>query len=464
VTQPVSSVSRSRAILHVDMDAFYASVEVLQRPELQGKPVIVGGSGARGVVASCSYEARAFGVRSAMPSSQAHRLCPDAIWISGDHGLYGEYSAKVHRCFAAVTPLVEGIALDEAFLDVTGARRLLGTAEAVAIRLRADILEQTGLSCSVGLAPSKLLAKLASEAAKPSPPGKPPKTVPIGADRVAPGVVRVNPAQQVAFIQSHPIGALWGVGPATQSRLERYGVVTVGDLAQLPLDTVVRALGKASGNHLHQLAHAIDDRPIESDRQVKSIGHEETFSADLRDLTELSRHVVRMADAVSNRMRDANMVGRTITLKVKFPDFTLATRAKSIATPTASGIRIAEVASALLRVEATADRVQAEGVRLLGVSMSALTPVGSQADTLASDEDGPGPEVSGGDHLEQLDLFSGPATDEAQPATPEKSVAVDAAIAAIRERFGDHAVAPAVLASERGLQVKRRGDTQWGPS
>jgi DNA polymerase IV len=449
-----------RAILHVDMDAFYASVEVLQNPALKGKPVIVGGDGSRGVVASCSYEARAFGVRSAMASGQAKRLCPQAIWIGGNHGLYGEYSARVHKCFHAVTPHVEGIALDEAFLDVSGAQRLLGPAEQIAADLREAIRSETGLHCSVGIAPSKLLAKLASKAAKPSLPGKPPKPIPVGAQRMSEGVVRVDPDAQVAFIQSHPIEALWGVGPATKARLERYGVRTVADLATLPEDTVIRAVGKVNGAHLHRLSLAIDDRPVESDRAVKSISHEETFSSDVRDLDALNIDIIRMADAVSNRMREASMLGRTITLKLKFPDFSMITRAKTVAGPTASGIRIAEVASALLRTSETVEQVTAAGVRLLGVGVSGLTSSESTAAGIGVGSEG-GFEAGDG---AQLDLFA--MTEEvAPPAVPQATdAAFDQAIAAVREKFGDAALAPAALATAKGLRVKRRGDTQWGPS
>ncbi len=450
-----------RSILHVDMDAFYASVEVLQNPELRGKPVIVGGSAERGVVASCSYEARAFGVRSAMSSLQARKLCPDAIWVSGNHGLYGEYSAKVHECFHRVTPVVEGIALDEAFLDVTGSLRLLGDVDTIAINLRADVLQSTGLTCSVGIASCKLLAKLGSEAAKPAHPGKPTKVARPGSVMVAEGVLRVRVGDEVRFLHSHPIEALWGVGPATKSRLDRYGVKSVGDLAALPLDAAVRALGNSNGHHLHQLAQAIDDRPVQPDRAVKSVGHEETFMTDRRDIAGLCVDATRMADAVSNRMREAKVVGRTVTLKVKFADFRAITRAKSIEIPTMSGIRIAEVARQLVNAPDTVDQIMSGGVRLLGVSMSSLQPADEaivagdeESHTVASTE-------------VQLDLFAEPQepVTSGGAATPDRNDdAFQAAIAAVREKFGDHAVAPASLATDNGLQVKRRGDTQWGPS
>jgi DNA polymerase IV len=465
---PLVSAIRTNpgTILHVDMDAFYASVEVLENPELRGKPVIVGGSAERGVVASCSYEARAYGVRSAMSSVQAKRLCPHAIWVSGDHGRYGEYSAKLHECFHRVTPIVEGIALDEAFLEVSGALRLLGDVETIAINLRADVLTTTGLVCSVGIASRKMLAKLGSEAAKPVPPGKPARPLWPGSVVVSEGVLRVLDGEEVAFLHAHPIEALWGVGPATKAKLDRYGVRSVADLAALPLDVVVRALGNSSGHHLHQLAQAIDERPVQPDRAVKSVGHEETFSSDRRDLAGLAVDATRLADAVSNRMREAKVVGRTITLKIKFADFRMITRARSIAVPTMSGIRIADIARQLLSETDTADQVLSAGVRLLGVSVSSLNDdvaheIGAESST----------EVSAGADV-QLDLFGSQdasARDGGGRGGPAHVIdrdddAFQAAIAAVREKFGDHAVAPASLATERGVRVKRRGDTQWGPS
>ncbi len=439
----------ARAILHVDMDAFYASVEVLQDPSLKGKPVIVGGSAERGVVASCSYEARAFGVRSAMASSQAHRLCPTAIWISGNHGLYGEYSQRVHECFAEITPLVEPIALDEAFLDVTGARRLLGDPVKIAVDLRARVLEHTGLTCCVGIGPSKLIAKLASVAAKPAIPGRQRvggDGLPPGAQRGGEGVAVVTPANQLAFLHSHPARALWGIGPQTMARLDRYGVKTVADLAAMSEDTLIRAVGNAHGRHLHALSRGIDDRPVVADRGVKSIGHEETFGTDFHDTAMLKPEIVRMADAVSNRMRDAGQVARTITLKLKFADFRLITRSKTMPTTVMSGVTMASVALALLAEPDVTDQVHQHGVRLLGVSVSNLSPIG----------DGPAPV-----EVDQLDLFASAEEEETVRPTP---AALDEAISSVRQKFGDAAVAPATLATNQGLRVKKRGDTQWGPS
>ncbi len=434
----------NRAILHVDMDAFYASVEVLQNPDLRGKPVIVGGSSGRGVVASCSYEARAFGVKSAMPAGQAQRLCPTAIWVSGNHGLYGEYSQQVHRCFAEVTPLIEPIALDEAFLDVTGARRLLGDPVKIATNLRARILEVTGLTCSVGIGPSKLIAKLASVAAKPQVLGRE-RELPPGARSGGEGIAVIVPSEQMRFLHAHPARALWGIGPQTMIKLDRYGVKTVADLASMSEDTLVRAVGQAHGRHLHLLSRGVDDRPVEPDRGVKSIGHEETFSTDVFKTAELAIEVVRMADAVSNRLRDAKHTAKTITLKLKFADFRLITRSRSVSTPVTSGMTIAAVAKALLNDVEVAAEIAESGVRLLGVSVSGLVEGTTEAAEATPN---------------QLDLFTSAEPPEAPPTPP----ALDAAIASVRERFGEGALAPAVLATSDGLRIKRRGDTQWGPT
>lgn len=341
------------------MDAFFAAVEVLADPTLAGKPLIVGGAGPRGVVASASYEARAYGIHSAMPSMRAKRLCPHAVFVPGRHGLYADYSRRLHEIFRSVTPLVEGVALDEAFLDVAGARRLLGEPSAIARRVRARIHDELRLWASVGVASTKMVAKLASEEAKP-------KASFAGAVMGA-GVFVVEAGGELAFLHPKPVRVLWGVGPATHSRLARLGVETVGDLAAVPLATLTRALGSAAGRHLHDLACGRDPRRVEPDRDARSIGHEETFARDHHSREGLAVEVVRLADSVANRLRAHGAAGRTVTVKVRFGDFRTITRSKTVKEPLANGPQIAQVAQALL------DAVDpSSGVRLLGVSASNL--------------------------------------------------------------------------------------------
>jgi len=406
-------------ILHVDMDAFFVSVELLDQPELRGQPVIVGGAGGRGVVAAASYEARAYGVHSAMPSVRAQRLCPQAIFLRGRYERYAEESEAVMAIFHSFTPLVEPISLDEAFLDVRHARRLHGTAPEIAAKIRARVLDEQGLTCSVGVAPTKFVAKLASEAAKP-------KASPTGPK---PGLgVKVVPVDGVLdFLHPLPVQALWGVGPATLARLERLGIVTVGDLAATQIETIVGALGQAQGRHLHALANGIDGRAVEPERKAKSIGHEETFPEDRYDRQLLEREVVRFSDAIASRLRKHGLAGRTISIKVRFHDFRTITRASTIAAPTDASTVIAREAKALL-----AEVDPTSGVRLFGVSVSGLSE----------------------DATVQLS-FDDPDT----PAWSEANRAIDE----IRERFGPGAIGPAVIASSRGLDLKRKGSQQWGP-
>ena len=417
-----AAAAAAATILHVDMDAFFASVEIRDDPALAGRPVVVGGRGDRGVVAAASYEARVHGVRSAMPSAQARRLCPHAVWLPGRYDRYVEVSRELHELFAEVTPLVEGIALDEAFLDVTGARRLFGSPASIAAGLRARIHDALGLTASVGVARVKLLAKLASESAKP-------RVRPDGAVEAGAGVVVVEPPVELEFLHPHPVRALWGVGPATEKRLARYGIRTIGELAALPLATMTGALGPTLGRHLHDLAWARDPRTVVPDQAAKSIGHEETYGRDLAGADELRREVVRLSDAVATRLRRAGLAARTITLKVRFPDFRTITRSRSLPEPTDVAHDLAAVAAALLdQVDTSA------GVRLLGVSCSHLGPPPAR----------------------QLELL------DAGAPTDSHRLAADA-IEGIRRRFGDEAVGPATLATSRGLRVKRKGDTQWGP-
>ncbi len=412
-----------RSILHVDMDAFYASVEVRQDPTLAGRPLIVGGSGARGVVASCSYEARAYGIHSAMPSTRARRLCPEAIFLPGRYDLYQECSRQLHEVLHRYTPLMEAISLDEAFLDVTGARRLFGTGVEIAWSIRRRIHDDLALASSVGVATSKLVAKLASKAAKP--------TASFTGTVPGPGVTVVEPGGELAFLHPLPVGALWGVGPATRRRLGRFGVATVGDLAAMPVESLVAALGPAMGRHLHALAWAADTRPVEPEQEAKSVSHEETYRRDHHDHESLHREVVRLADAVASRLREAGRAGTTVVLKVRFGDFRTITRSRTVPVPVDAGPALAKVALALLY-----EVDPSPGVRLLGVSVSNLVARAAMQLTL----------------------------DDAAGEADRHADDVARAVEEVRRRFGAAAVGPASLLGPGGLARKRRGDQQWGPT
>ena len=418
----------TRAILHVDMDAFYVGVELRRRPDLRGLPVVVGGTGSRGVVAAASYEARRYGVHSAISSVVARRRCPNAVFLPGDHELYAEVSAQVQEIFRSFTPLVEPLALDEAFLDVTGSLRLLGRASVVAAAIRARVRDELELECSVGGATSKFLAKLASKKAKPI-------ATPTGV-HPGPGVVLVPPGGELAFLHPLPVQSLWGVGPKTLERLARFGIATVGDLAGIELSTLIGAVGEASGRHLHDLSWACDTRPVEPERAIKSIGHEETFAQDLLTHDELQREAVRLADAVASRLRAHGSGARTVSLKLKFSDFTLITRSHTVpAGITTAHAILAAVTPLLLGVQLKM------GVRLLGISVSNLA---APAEQLSLD-----------------DLLGG--VDSASGASEHDWVAASEAIDRVRDRFGTTAIGPASSASPRGLRLVRRGAQQWGP-
>jgi DNA polymerase-4 len=425
-------------VLHVDMDCFFAAVEALDDPSLAGKPVIVGGTGGRGVVASCSYEARATGVSSAMPMAQARRRCPGAVVIAGRHDRYGQVSRQLHEVLREFTPVIEPIAFDEAFLDVSGSHSLFGDSRAIAWAIRSRVREKLSLDCSVGVARSKLIAKLASREAKPRP-------TPAG-PVAGTGVVVITAEEEVPWLRRRAVSDLWGVGPRTTERLGRYGIRTIGDLSALDEASVIRLVGRAAGKQLYSLARGEDRRPVVADRAMKSIGHEETFATDRYEVDSLRTELVRLADSVGGRLRGAGVVGRTVTLKVRFGDFTTITRSHSLGSPLLSSAEISEISCALL---ATLDL--ARGVRLVGITVSSLDAGGLQAA-------GCGPGVA-----QQLELLS----DERDAPRDHRHRAmgdVDAAVDAIRRRYGTSAVGPAAVASTGGLRVKALGDTAWGPA
>lgn len=321
-TEPIDDSSAT--ILHVDMDAFFASVELLDRPDARGKPAVVGHPGPRSVVTSATYEARKFGVRSAMPMSQAIRLCPQAIILPPHMHKYKEYSEQVMAIFSEVTPLVEALSIDEAFLDVAGARRLLGSPRHIAELVRARVFEQTGLTCSVGAAPTKFMAKLASGRAKPD------------------GVLVIPETAIVSYLRPLPVGALWGVGASTQQALERLGMRTVADLADAPVHVLVKAVGEASGRKLHELANGRDPRSVVTESREKSVGHEMTFETDVSDQDRLRRELLRLSNQVGERLRKNGLVGRTVALKLRFSDFRTVTRSRTLGEATNVGRRIFE--------------------------------------------------------------------------------------------------------------------------
>lgn len=339
-----------RRIIHVDMDAFYASVEQRDHPELRGRPVAVGGSRARGVVAAASYEARAFGVRSAMPSVTAQRRCPDLIFVKPRFDAYRAVSMQIRSIFAAFTPLVEPLSLDEAYLDVTETLSGGLTATEIARRIRARIREETGLTASAGVACNKFLAKLASDHRKPD------------------GLFVIRPEMGPNFVADMPVGRFHGVGPATAAKLNALGVVTGRDLRKLPMSFLVARFGKA-GRHFYWIARAVDTRPVRPDRVRKSIGAEATFAQDLDDYAVLANALAPLVDKVWRASETTDARGRTITLKAKFADFELVTRSRSFARTVSHRDELELAALDLLRALFPLRK----SIRLLGVTLSALS-------------------------------------------------------------------------------------------
>jgi DNA polymerase IV len=383
-------VSRTEAtILHADLDAFYASVEQRDDPRLRGRPVIVGG----GVVLAASYEAKAFGVRTAMGGAQARRLCPRAVVVPPRISAYVEASRAVFAVFDDTTPLVEGLSIDEAFLDVGGLRRVSGTPVEIAVELRRAVLERVGLNITVGVARTKFLAKVASGVAKPD------------------GLLVVPPDEELAFLHPLPIERLWGVGPVTSSKLRARGITTVAEVARLPEEALVGMLGAGVGRHLHALASNRDPRPVQVGRRRRSIGSQHALGRRRRSRADVDAVVIGIVDRVTRRMRAAHRVGRTVVLRLRFDDFTRATRSHTLPRATAHTPTILATVQELLR--AAAPLIERQGLTLVGVAVGNLDD----------------------DRAVQLAL----------PFDRTAGAALDAVLDDVRERFGSQAVTRAVL-------------------
>jgi len=384
---------KPKEIIHLDMDAFYAAVEVLDNPSLKGKPVIVGGSKRRGVVSSASYEARKCGVHSAQPIATAMRFCPRGVFLPVRMSRYQEVSEQIFEIFRRFTPLVEPLSIDEAFLDVTGSTRMFGEPEEIARKIKSLVKKEIGLTVSAGVASLKFVAKIASGLNKPD------------------GLTVVPPGKVQEFLDPLPIDMLWGVGKATGKVFATLGVKTIGDLRHIPVDILIAKLGK-NGLHLHQLSQGIDEREVEIKVDVKSIGQEETFAEDVIDDEIAKREILSLSAKVGRRLRKEGVRGKTITLKVKYHDFVQTTRSLTILEPTDDGGEITKVCYLLLKKTEVGRRP----IRLLGISVSQLTSLTAQ----------------------QLPLFS-------QDLRMQKNKRLNKALDTIQEKFGDGAIIPGTL-------------------
>jgi DNA polymerase-4 len=361
-SDPIEATATS---LHVDMDAFYASVAERDDPSLRGKAVVVG-VGARGVVLSANYAARKYGIRAAMPVGRAKRMAPHAIFVTPDHQRYSEVSAKVMEIFDSFTPLVEPISLDEAFLDVTGARKLLGTGREIAVEIRRQVEASEGITCSVGIAPSKFIAKLASGHCKPN------------------GILEIPADRILNFLHPLPVNAIWGVGPKTAETLERLGLRTVADIANLPRATLIRALGQASGASLYELAWGRDYRDVTPNEPDKSISAAETFAQDIDDPEEILQEFLRLTEKAAARLRENDFYTKTISIKVRFADFSTISRSKTLPLPIDSTHDIYEVAKSLY-LALNLDRAR---LRLVGISLDNLSEAAPEQLLLGAREKG----------------------------------------------------------------------------
>ena len=382
-------VRREATIMHADADAFFASVEQRDDPRLRGRPVIVGG----GVVLAASYEAKAYGVRTAMGGARARRLCPHAVVVPPRMSAYTEASKALYRVFEDVAPVVEGLSIDEAFLDVRGMERIAGTPTEIAVRLRAAALDHVGLAVTIGIARTKFLAKVASGVAKPD------------------GLLLVPPDRERAFLHPLPVEQLWGVGPVTARRLQERGIVTVGKVARLGEATLVSMLGEAAGRHLHALAHNRDPRPVQARQRRRSIGSQSALGPSRRSPEAVDAALIGVVERVARRVRAAHRVGRTVVLRLRFGDFARVTRSHTLPDATAQTQTILDTARALLA--AATPMIELRGLTLVGVAVTNL------------EDDVP----------LQLTL----------PFDPRSADALDAALDEVRDRFGTDAVIRAVM-------------------
>ncbi|KDA05513.1 DNA polymerase IV [Microbacterium sp. CH12i] len=364
VVSPDGADDAGTRILHVDMDAFYAAVEVLDDPSLRGLPLIIGAPDGRSVVSSASYEARRYGVRAAMPVGQAMRLCPTAKIVAPHFDRYQAVSRQVMMVFESITPLVEPLSVDEAFLDVQGVRRLWGSPAQIARLVRERVLAEVGITCSVGVAATKHVAKMASTISKPD------------------GMLVVAAADTLDFLAPRSVRALWGVGPKAAESLEARGIRTIGDIRSTPQEMLDRAVGAALGGRLSELSRGLDSRAIETARVEKSIGHEETFETDVMDREFLRAELLRLADRVAARLRRAEWECATVAIKIRFDDFTTLSRSQTLSEPTSVGQRIGEAAQTLYE---SIDR--RDPVRLVGVRAEKLRPAGGSAFALWDDDE-----------------------------------------------------------------------------
>jgi DNA polymerase IV len=386
-------VSGEATILHADVDAFFAAVEQRDDPRLRGRPVIVGAW----VVLAASYEAKGEGVRTAMGVGLARRLCPEAIVVEPRMSAYVEASRAVYQVFEDTTPQVEGLSIDEAFLEVRGVRRLLGTPAEIAVRLRNDVRDKVGLPITVGIARTKFLAKVASAVAKPD------------------GLLEVPPERELAFLHPLPVERLWGVGPKTAAKLHRCGITTVGEVAELAEHTLVSLLGRASGRHLHALAHNRDPRPVRANRRRGSIGSQRALGRAPTSLDDVDASLVGLVDRVTRRMRAAGRVGRTVVLRLRFDDSSRATRSHTLPYATANTEAILTTARGLLEI--AVPMIERRGITLVGIAVG--------------------------------NLDDGRAVQLALPFDRHSSDALDAALDEVRQRFGSTAVTRAVLLGRR---------------